>query len=91
MDPLFPKSRSNKSDEGFSFEVAGEITKEFWSSSVSMRTIFKEAARRSKLDYFQPHTFRHAAIYRALLFLKGGLEYKAISQNFGHEEIGTIL
>ena len=90
-DPLFPKSKSNKSDEGFSYEISGEITKEFWSSSVSIRTIFKEAARRSKLNYFQPHTFRHASIYRALQCVNDALELKAVSQNFGHEDVSTTM
>jgi integrase len=91
LDPLFPKSKSIKSDEGFSYEIASGVTNEFWSSSVSIRTIFKEAARRSKLNYFQPHTFRHASMHRALLLAKGGLELKAISQNFGHEDVATTL
>lgn len=90
-DPLFPKSKSNKSDEGFSFEVAGEITKKFWTSNVSIRTIFKEAAKRSELDYFQPHSFRHAAIIKALKASKNAMEIKAVSQNFGHEEVATTM
>ena len=91
IDPLFPKSKSQKSVEGFSYEVSGEITKEFWTSSVSIRTIFKEAAKRSGLGYFQPHSFRHAAIYRALGCVNNALELKAVSQNYGHEDVATTM
>lgn len=90
-DPLFPRSKSVQISEGYSFKEATEVEPRFWTTSNSIRNIFKQRAEKANLQYFPPHTFRHAAIYYALKFACNGEEIKAISQNFGHEDISTTL
>ena len=90
-NPLFPKSKEAMSDKGYSFENATEVSQEYWKSTVSLREVVKEAAIRAKVKYYPPHSYRHAAIVRALKASKNAMEIKAVSQNFGHEEVATTM
>lgn len=90
-DPFFPKSKSQKMKNGLSYIESTEIDNKHWNSTVSIRKIFKHAAERADMEYFPPHSFRHSSIYRAIECIKDFKELKAISQNFGHESIVTIL
>jgi integrase/recombinase XerD len=56
-----------------------------------MRSILKQRASSAGLEYYRPHSFRHAAVHLALKQARTAEEVGAISQNFGHEHIGTTL
>jgi integrase len=88
-DPLFPATKVAVSDKQ-RFEVVG-IDKKHWSNAGPIRSIFREAFARAGLPYFNPHSFRKT------LALLGGVrcrtpeEYKAWSQNLGHENVLTTF
>lgn len=90
-DPVFPRSKSSQGENSLSFEESTEIEPVFWESTSSMRDIFKKTAIAADLPYYRPHAFRHSAIYYALKITRNGDEYKAVSQNFGHEDVSTTL
>ena len=56
-----------------------------------MREIFKARFKAADINYFSPHTFRHLAVSLATAKCKNAEELKAVSQNFGHEDIGTTF
>jgi integrase len=91
QDPLFPRAKTDKGEEDLSFETASEVESVFWQGTGRIREIFKKRAEDAGLPYYPPHTFRHLTFDLAFKNCKTGEEIKAISQNFGHENIGTTL
>ena len=88
-DPLFPATKVAVGDE-FRFEVVG-LERKHWSNAASIRKVFKEGFALAGLPYFNPHSFR-----RTLALLGGQLcripeQYKAWSQNLGHEHVLTTF
>jgi integrase len=90
VDPLFPRSKVEHEEGGLSF-VAREVDRSFWKGTGPIRTILAKRCARAGLPYFHPHTFRHAAIYLARKQCRNAEEIKAVSQNFGHEDVGTTM
>lgn len=89
--PLFPRTQveqAGKDDFGF---IAKGIEPEFWADAGAMRKIFKQRASDAGLEYFSPHKFRHFAINKAYEFIETAEQMKAVSQNVGHENIGTTF
>ncbi|RLA51507.1 MAG: site-specific integrase [Gammaproteobacteria bacterium] len=87
--PLFPKTKMSQGCDNC-FQVAG-LASEHWSSAAAIRKIFKEAFSLAELPNFNPHSFRNT-----LAALGEGLcqfpeEFKAWSQNLGHEGVLTTL
>ena len=69
----------------------GGLERKHWSNAGPIRTIFKGAFTASGLQYFNPHSFR-----KTLALLGGELcqtpeQYKAWSQNLGHEHVLTTF
>ena len=89
-DPLFPRTKVCQGDGVFSFERQG-VESVFWRGTGAIRRILKERAEAAGLDYYYPHSFRHAHVHLALQFVETGEQLRAISQNLGHENIGTTL
>ena len=89
-DPLFPRSKIQQVKDGFSFE-AKEVEPIFWRGTGSLREILKVRAGKTGVEYHRPHSFRHAAVHLAMKFCRTAEEIKAVSQNLGHENIGTTL
>lgn len=89
-DPLFPRSKVEHDDGSLSF-VSREVEPKFWKSTNPIRDILKRRAEAAGMEYYHPHSFRHAAIRLALRHCRNAEEVRAISQNFGHENIGTTL
>lgn len=88
-DPLFPATKVAVCDK-FQFGAVG-LDRKHWSSAGPIRTIFKEAFAAASLPYFNPHSFR-----KTLALLGGELcrtpeQYKAWSQNLGHEHVLTTF
>jgi len=89
-DPIFPRTKHSQTADNLSF-ICEEVESYFWQSYSSLSKIFKGRAKMAELPLFSPHKFRHLSIYLALQKCNGGLEIKAISQHFGHEDIRTAL
>ena len=89
-DPIFPRNKVVNAENSLSF-VSNEVDNQFWQSATSIRDIFKQRFQHVGIEYFQPHTFRHLAVKMALQKCKNGHEIKAVSQNFGHEYVNTVM
>jgi integrase len=88
-DPLFPATKVVIGDE-LKFEVAG-LDRKHWSSASSIRTIFKDAFALVGLPYFNPHSFRKTLALLGGRICKTPEEYKAWSQNLGHDHVLTTF
>lgn len=88
-DPLFPATRI---EYGASrqFEVAG-LERRCWSNATPIRTIFREAFERAGLRYFNPHSFRNTLVQHGQTLCKSPEDFKAWSQNLGHEQVLTTF
>lgn len=88
-DPLFPKTEVGigKSRQ---FEALG-ISREPWSNPSSAARIFKEAFRKAGMPPFSPHRVRDTLAELARDHCRTPEDYKAWSQNFGHEDVLTTF
>jgi len=88
-DPLFPKTKVAVGDN-LRFGVVG-LDHEHWSNAGPIRTIFKEAFAAAGLPYYNPHSFRKTLALLAAKKCNSPEEYKAWSQNLGHEDVLTTF
>ena len=88
-DPLFPKILIAQ-DENNCFTPVG-LSREHWANATPMRTIFEDAFKRAGLPIYTPHSFRHMIVSQ--MYARGLTiaEFKAWSQNLGHEGAMTTL
>lgn len=86
-DPLFPKTLISPSLETGVFEVQG-LSREHWANTQPVREIFKDAFKTANESYFNPHLFRKTVCQWALINCSQ-YEFKALSQNFGHDHAMT--
>lgn len=86
-EPLFPKTKlgHNKNQQ---FEVVG-LLKDHWSNANPIRKVFKQAFEAAGLPYFNPHSFRHTLVRLGENLCRSPEEFKAWSQNLGHESVLT--
>lgn len=89
-DPLFPRSKVDQVENGLAF-VCRAVEPKFWRGTSSIRNILKSRSSAAEMEYFNPHSFRHAAVHIALRYCRTPEEMKAISQNLGHEYVGTTM
>lgn len=89
-DPIFPRNKIECAENSKTF-ISNSVEPKFWLSATSMRSIFKQRFKNAGIEYFSPHTFRHLAVNSAIAKCKNGYEIKAVSQNFGHENVGTTM
>ncbi len=88
-DPLFPATRVVRgADSGF--EAAG-LARRHWSSASPIRQVFRTAFEQADLCYFNPHSFRKTLAVLGERLCRGPEEFKAWSQNLGHEDVLTTL
>jgi integrase len=88
-DPLFPAT-CVELGENKQFKVAG-LSKNHWSNATPIRTIFHEAFERTGLSYFNPHSFRNTLVQLGEEVCKTPEQFKAWSQNLGHEKVLTTF
>ena len=88
-DPLFPATHIVLS-EARQFEVAG-LKREHWSSATAIRRIFREAFHVAGLPYFNPHSIRNSLVRLGETVCRTPEEFKAWSQNLGHEGVLTTF
>ncbi len=89
-DPLFPATRIECSPVSHQFEVTG-LSKECWKTGSSIRSIFCDAFVNAGLPYFNPHSFRDTLVRFGQKTCKCPEEFKAWSQNLGHENVLTTF
>jgi hypothetical protein len=88
-DPLFPVTRvALGSDRQFG---AAGLSREHWSNATPIRKIFREASVSAGLPYFNPHSFRNTLVQLGQEVCKTPEQFKAWSQNLGHEKVLTTF
>lgn len=88
-DPLFPKTKIENSSNR-KFEAVG-LLREHWQTANPMRKIFKQAFHNVDLPYYNPHSFRNTLVRLGQNLCQTPEEFKAWSQNLGHEGVLTTF
>jgi integrase len=88
-DPLFPATEVAVGDD-CQFEAVG-IKRTHWRTAAPIRSIFREAFQHLGLPYFNPHSFRNTLAQLGEQRCQTPEEFKAWSQNLGHEEVLTTF
>ncbi len=88
-DPLFPATLIiNGENGGF---VADGLDRRHWTTADPIRRIFREAFEAASLPYFNPHAFRDTLAQFGERVCKTPEEFKAWSQNLGHDKVLTTF
>ena len=88
-DPLFPCTRVAL-DDNCQFAAAG-VERRHWKNAGRIRKIFKQAFEAAGLPYFPPHSFRKTLARLGERMCRTPEEFKAWSQNLGHEHVLTTF
>lgn len=88
-DPLFPMNEIGQ-DNNQQFATIG-VKPVHWNTASPIRGIFRKAFNEAGLQYFNPHSFRNTLVQLAQTRCKSPEEFKAWSQNLGHESVLTTL
>ena len=88
-DPLFPQSNVVVGKERL-FTASG-LKKEHWRTATPIRDIFRKAFAAAGLPYYNPHSFRNTLARLGETLCQSPEEFKAWSQNLGHESVLTTL
>jgi integrase len=86
-DPLFPSTLVTLGS-GQKFEPAG-LARKAWSNATPIRRIFKTVFQCAELPPFNPHSFRNTLAALGERRCRTPEEWKAWSQNIGHEKVLT--
>lgn len=89
MDPVFPKTEVRRSSRGV-FEPVG-VLRAHWATPGAIVRIFKSAFLAAGLPPFSPHRIRDALVNLANQHCRTLEEFKAWSQNVGHDDVLTTL
>jgi integrase/recombinase XerD len=85
--PLFPRTRLGH-DANNAFTSAG-LEPLHWQTAAPVRELFRAAFALAGLPYFNPHSFRHMLVEVGYQVCKSPEDWKAWSQNLGHESVQT--
>lgn len=88
-DPLFPATHVALGEKQH-FEASG-LRRSHWSNASAIRKIFRESFTAAGLPYFNPHSFRNTLVRLGQSLCKTPEEFKAWSQNLGHEKVLTTF
>ncbi|PHR95109.1 MAG: recombinase XerC [Oceanobacter sp.] len=88
-DPLFPKTKMVVGDDR-RFKTGG-LLREQWKNADPIRKIFKQAFENANLPYYNPHSFRNTLVRLGEQQCQSPEQFKAWSQNLGHEGVLTTL
>jgi len=88
-DPLFPSTRIGLEDNR-QFKAVG-LSRNHWNNATPIRKIFREAFDKAGLPYFNPHSFRNTLVKLGEEICKTPEQFKAWSQNLGHEKVLTTF
>lgn len=82
-EPLFPSTAVAPNAEG-EFQRQG-LTRGMWAMAEPIRRIFRDAFTAVRLPPFNPHSFRKRLVRFGQQLCRTPEEWKAWSQNLGHE------
>lgn len=88
-DPVFPTTEVVVGSKGH-FVVEG-IKRAHWSNASPIRAIFRKAFEGAGLPYFNPHSLRNLLVQMGEKTCRTPEDFKAWSQNLGHEKVLTTL
>jgi integrase len=88
-DPLFPATLVGIGEDKC-FQAVG-LSRSHWSNATPIRKIFKEAFLGAGLAYANPHSFRKTLAQLGERLCQTPEEFKAWSQNLGHEQVLTTF
>ena len=88
-DPLFPATRVVLGHD-HQYRADG-LSRAHWSNATPIRVIFKEAFTSAGLPYANPHSFRRTLTQLGERLCQTPEEFKAWSQNLGHEQVLTTF
>ena len=88
-DPLFPATHVVLGQDKC-FQAAG-LSRSGWSNATPIRKIFREAFASAGLPYANPHSFRKTLAQLGERICHTPEEFKAWSQNLGHEQVLTTF
>ena len=88
-DPLFPATQVGIGENG-GF-VAEGLARHGWSTAAPIRSIFREACAAAQMAYFNPHSLRDMLAQLGERVCQRPEQFKAWSQNLGHEKVLTTL
>jgi site-specific recombinase XerD len=88
-DPLFPATRNGLGVTGH-FEAIG-LERRQWQSAAPIRAIFRRAFAAADLPYYNPHSLRKTLARLATTMCNKAEDFKAWSQNLGHEDVMTTF
>jgi hypothetical protein len=77
-------------DQYHLFETGG-LSRRHWSNATPIRLIFKEAFSDAGFAYANPHSFRKTLAQLGERLCRTPEEFKAWSQNLGHEQVLTTF
>ena len=89
VDPLFPATEIVQ-DQYHLFQTGG-LSRAHWSNATPIRGIFKEAFTSAGLAYANPHSLRKTLAQLGERLCRTPEEFKAWSQNLGHEQVLTTF
>jgi integrase len=67
------------------------LERKAWSSASPIRAIFKAAFEAARLPYYNPHSLRSTLVLLGQTMCQSPEDYKAWSQNLGHEGVLTTF
>ncbi len=88
-DPIFPATEVSQGNNQ-QFRASG-LARRHWSTASPIREIFRKAFERAGLPYFHPHSFRKTLAQLGERICHTPEEFKAWSQNLGHEHVMTTF
>lgn len=88
-DPLFPSTKMTH-NENLQFVPEG-LDRKHWSTATPIRRIFREAFAAAGQPYFNPHSLRITLVRLGEQRCRSPEEFKAWSQNLGHEDVMTTF
>jgi len=88
-DPLFPMTEVGVNAHK-QFDVTG-LKRKHWRTTAPVREIFRESFKKAGLPYFNPHSFRNTLACLGEKICKTPEDFKAWSQNLGHEGVMTTF
>jgi integrase len=88
-DPLFPATVMAQGATQ-QFEAAG-LKRNHWSTAAPIRAIFRDAFVSAGVPYFNPHSLRKTLVQLGLAVCRSAEDFKAWSQNLGHEGVMTTF
>jgi integrase len=88
-EPLFPPTLVGRGESG-GFAPIG-LRRDGWHGAGPIRDIFRSAFEVAGLPYFNPHSFRDTIVQLGERLCTTPEEFKAWSQNLGHDRVMTTL